>query len=167
MSNGARNLFWISMILIPMLFVIWIGLVIDSGKVYIEITDINKQEVYELLENLNISTDDNIKRVGYRQGLGDWYLYIDYEHINDSQELLGDDYGQELYEYIKDNKEKSIDDYFLVFVFIIMNLFIIYVVLYLIVRLIQKSASFIDKITEEFMKKEFEKDKEEEIINNE
>ena len=134
---------------------------INANVEYLNITENNKEYVYELLEDLNMSTNDNIKRVGYKQGLGDWYLYIDYEHITDSETIIGDDEGQELYDYIKENNVSDIDDYFLVFVFIMMILFIVYDIFYIIIRIIQKSTNFIDKVTENYMNKEFEKDKKE------
>ena len=40
-----------------------------------------------------------------------------------------------------------------------MILFIIYDVFYIIVRIIQKSINVIDRLTENYMNKEFEKDK--------
>ena len=159
MFESTRSLFIISFCFVPILFVIWIGMSINANVEYLNITENNKEYVYELLEDLNMSTNDNIKRVGYKQGLGDWYLYIDYEHITDSETIIGDDEGQELYDYIKENNVSDIDDYFLVFVFIMMILFIIYDVFYIIVRIIQKSINVIDRLTENYMNKEFEKDK--------
>lgn len=158
MFESTRSLFIISFCLIPILFVIWIGMAIKAEVEYVNINDNNKEYVYELLEDLNMSTDDNIKRIGYKQGLGDWYLYIDYEHISDSETIISDD-EQELYDYIKENKTRDRDDYFFIFVFIMMILFIVYDVFYIIIRIIQKSTNFIDKVTENYMKKEFEKDK--------
>lgn len=158
MLESTRSLFIISFCLIPILFVIWIGMAIKAEVEYVNINDNNKEYVYDLLEDLNMSTDDNIKRIGYKQGLGDWYLYIDYEHISDSETIIGDD-EQELYDYIKENKVRDRDDYFFVFVFIMMILFIVYDIFYIIIRIIQKSTNFIDKVTENYMKKEFEKDK--------
>lgn len=42
-------------------------------------------------------------QIGYKQGLGDWYLYIYYDDGSSEWGLLNDSMGAELRTYIRDN----------------------------------------------------------------
>ena len=85
----------IAAIMIPISIVCFV-LSFLKPKAYLKVNKDNEEYILKLISEIeknNIDVDNKIKRIGYMQGLGDWYLYIEYADGSDFETLLGDGNG--------------------------------------------------------------------------
>ena len=105
------------------------------GKIYLNVNKKNEQEIIKLLENEEIKINGKLKKIGKMQGLGDWYLYLEYYNGSKDEELLDDSEAVELYSYISSNgycggNKGKIATYLLKSSFIIIPIYITYMICY-------------------------------------
>lgn len=102
-NNYFKNIFIIALILIPIcIFMSFIYAL--KGRYYLNINNQNKAYIMKMLvEDEDISTDKEIKRIGNMQGLGEWILYVEYSDGSKAEDILRDGDLHDLYMYIKQN----------------------------------------------------------------
>lgn len=129
-----------------------------SGKIYLSVSDKNRNQIITMLESENILNssevmiNNDIVRIGKMQGLGDWYLYIKYDNGEEKSVILNDGELRDLYQYIDSNGSFGGTLGILTEIFI--NLSIISII-FIPIYITFKICYFINRITE----KEIQKDK--------
>lgn len=108
--NKYFNIFFIlSLICIFISIILILAYLFFSGKIYLAITDKNRDTIMNMLEkngivnSSEITINNDIVRIGKRQGLGDWYLYIKYNNGEEKSIILDDRDSEDLYKYIGSN----------------------------------------------------------------
>lgn len=129
-----KYVFIVSILLIPICITILIYYAF-TGKTYLNVNRKNEQEIIKLLENEEIKINGKLKKIGKMQGLGDWYLYLEYYNGSKDEELLDDSEAVELYSYISSNgycggNKGKIATYLLKSSFIIIPIYITYMICY-------------------------------------
>lgn len=98
--------------LIVIIFIIVISIItifnnfkkVLQSKYYLEIDSNNRTYVEELISE-NYELKGNLNKVAYKQGLGDWYLFLYYEDGTEDKTIFGDSdiKIQPLQKYIVEN----------------------------------------------------------------
>lgn len=108
--NKYFNIFFILLLICIFISIILIlAYSIFSGKIYVAVTDKNRDTIMNMLEkngivnSSEITINNEIVRIGKRQGLGDWYLYIKYNNGEEKSIILDDWDSEDLYKYIGSN----------------------------------------------------------------
>lgn len=105
--NKRMNIcFALSIICIIISIIIVVVYSFLSGKIYLDVNDKNRAIIEDIFAENDYSTDltsKKITRIGRKQGLGDWYLYIEYDTGEKIETILNDDELRELYDYIGSN----------------------------------------------------------------
>ncbi len=103
-------LFIISLIFIFTSIILVVAYSFFSGRIYLTVNDKNRATILEMLkesEHISNSSEviinNDVVRIGKRQGLGDWYLYIKYDNGKEETRILDDGEFRDLYEYIGSN----------------------------------------------------------------
>lgn len=74
-----------------------------KGEVFLKVDNDNKNLISEMCEIQNISLNGELTQIGCKQGLGDWYLYLEYKDGSSDESLLNDTVGADLRTYIREN----------------------------------------------------------------
>ena len=133
-NKWFKYIFIVDILLIPICITILIYYSF-LGKIYLNVNRKNEQEIIKLLENEKIKINGKLKTIGQMQGLGDWYLYLEYYNGRNDKKILDDSEAIELYSYISSNgycggNKGMIATYLLKLSFIIIPSYIAYVICY-------------------------------------
>ncbi len=74
-----------------------------KGEVFLNINENNREIILEKCEMNSIIIEEGISRIGCKQGLGDWYLFLGYENGVVHKQLLNDTVAIDLQTYIREN----------------------------------------------------------------
>lgn len=74
-----------------------------KGDVFLNVDNKNRDIIIEMCELEDISLKGELTKIGCKQGLGDWYLYLYYEDGSTERDILNDTVGAELRTYIREN----------------------------------------------------------------
>lgn len=115
-----------------------------SRKLYVSVNDKNKNIIIEMLNNEGIINASNVTRIGEMQGLGDWYLYLEYDTGEEKSIILDDGDSRQLQKYIKNNgkpKETIVEiaSRILILSLIYIPIYITYKICYTINKITEKS----------------------------
>ncbi|MCD8118203.1 MAG: hypothetical protein LUE29_01695 [Lachnospiraceae bacterium] len=73
------------------------------GTKYVYINSSNEADITEILEEEEISINGELKYVAWKQGLGDWTLYIGYKDGNWDSHFWNDGIAGNIQDYIIEN----------------------------------------------------------------
>ncbi len=134
-----KKIMIIDVILIPICVVVLLFLSF-RGRAYVTVNEKNEEYILHMLSSNGIELEENLKKIGYMQGLGDWYLFFEYTNGEKDQTLLDDSDGRELYTFLK---EEGISDGY------ILAIILKYELLYLLIYVIYITCYSINKKTNE------------------
>lgn len=121
-----KKLMIIDVILIPICVVVLLFLSF-RGRAYVTVNEKNEEYILHMLSSNGIELEGSLKKIGYMQGLGDWYLFFEYTNGEKDQTLLDDGDGRELYAFLK---EEGISDGYILAV--ILKYELLYLLIYVI-----------------------------------
>lgn len=102
---NINRIFTIVIIISLVALLICCKIIIDNGiieKFYVKVDTDNQELLREMIEQNNIKIYGGLKRVGCRQELGEWTLYLEYENGKIQKEILDDGDCRELHNYIRE-----------------------------------------------------------------